>query len=84
MSHLEREFVPRTGPIVGTIFVIIGWLVFIMLYALYWSQGFTLFQNAVVTIVSIAIAGLLMGALWMVWYHPMGELRKRFREEITA
>jgi len=55
------------APIVGSIVGIIGWLVFILLYALYWSKGFNLFQNVIVTIVSLAIAGLLVGLIWAVW-----------------
>ena len=77
----SREFVPRTGPIVGSVCVVIGWLVFILSYALYWSKGFDLFQNIIVTIVSLATAGLLMGGVLMIWYRPNGELRKKNKQE---
>ena len=55
------------APIVFSILGVIVWLVFILLYALYWSKGFSLFQNVIVTIVSLAIAGLLIGLMWVVW-----------------
>jgi len=45
---------------------IAAWLVFILLYALYWSKGFSLFQNAIVTLVSFLLTGLLIGAMWMM------------------
>jgi hypothetical protein len=83
-NRSSEKFEPRTGPIVGSILVIVGWLVFILLYALYWSKGFDLFQNIIVTIVSLAIAGLLAGAVWMIWYRPTGELRRKNRGEIPT
>jgi hypothetical protein len=64
------------GPVVLSILGIVAWLVFILLYALFWSTGFTLFQNVVVTIASLMITGLLIGAMWLIWYHPTGELRR--------
>ncbi|MDA4130906.1 MAG: hypothetical protein OK457_09060 [Thaumarchaeota archaeon] len=64
------------GPIIGSILGVIAWLVFILLYALFWSKGFDLFQNIIVTIVSLAIAGLAIGLMWLIWFSPNGELRK--------
>ena len=43
------------------------WLIFILLYALYWSEGFSLFQNIIVFIVSACIMGLAIGMIWLVW-----------------
>ncbi len=64
------------GPVIGSIIGVIAWLVFILLYALFWSKGFDLFQNIIVTVVSFAIAGLAIGMVWLIWYHPTGELRR--------
>jgi hypothetical protein len=55
------------GPIVATFLVVIGWLVFILLYALYWSSGYSTFQNLIVTLVTLVIMGLLIGLGWVVW-----------------
>ncbi len=55
------------GPIIMSIVVVIAWLVFILLYALYWSTGYSLFQNVIVTVVSLVIAALVLGLGWMVW-----------------
>ena len=66
---------PPFGPIIGSILGIVGWLVFIVLFALYWSKGFDLFQNIIVTIASLLVMGLLIGALWMVWFRLSGEPR---------
>ena len=78
------KFEPRKEPMIGSILITVGWLVFILLYALYWSQGFGLFQNLIVTIVSLATTGLLTGAVWMIWYHTTGEPRRKDKEEMKA
>lgn len=64
-----------TMPIALSIVGVIGWLVFILLYALYWSGGYSLFQNIIVTVVSFLVAGLLIGLLWLPWFHLSGERR---------
>ncbi len=52
---------------------LVAWLVFILLYALYWSKGFDLFQNLVVAFVSLAITGIAIGLMWMIWgYRRFG------------
>jgi hypothetical protein len=62
---------------VVSILGVIAWLVFILLYALYWSKGFSLFQNIIVTIVSLIIVGLLIGLMWVVWGFRGGWTRGR-------
>ena len=55
------------GPIIVTFVAIALWLTFILFYALFWSAGFNWFQNIIVTIVSIVLVGLVLGAAWMIW-----------------
>jgi hypothetical protein len=55
------------GAIVATFLAVIGWLVFILLYALFWSNGFTTFQNVIVTLVTLIMMGLIIGLGWTVW-----------------
>ena len=55
------------GPIVATMLEVVAWLVFILLYALFWSKSYDLFQNIVVTIFSLAITGILIGVMWVAW-----------------
>ena len=64
----------------GSLSVIVGWLAFILVYALYWSKGFDLFQNAIVTVVSLATAGILVCGVMLVWYRVDGELRRKPKE----
>ena len=75
-TQTPNTYAGPLGPVVASIVGIIAWLVFILIYALYWSSGFSLFQNVIVTIVSLMIAGLLIGLMWLVWYRPTGELRR--------
>jgi len=63
--------------IIGSILGVIGWLVFILLYALFWSKGFNLFQDVIVTVVSLAITALLIGLIWLIWFRMNGERRRR-------
>jgi hypothetical protein len=55
------------APIVVSFLAVVVWLVFILLFALYWSTGFNLFQDVIVTIVSLLVMGLLVGLVWVVW-----------------
>lgn len=57
---------------------VIGWLVFILFYALYWSTGFSLFQNIVVTVVSLAMTGLIIALGWFVWvFRRLNALKRQ-------
>jgi len=53
MSLSPNRYEGPIAPIIGCILGVVAWLFFILVYALYWSSGFSLFQNVVVTIVSL-------------------------------
>jgi hypothetical protein len=55
------------APIVLSFLAVVVWLVFILLFALYWSTGFSLFQDVIVTIVSLLVMGVLVGLMWTIW-----------------
>ena len=55
------------APAAGSIVCLIGWLVFILYFALYQSNSFSVFQNVIVTIVSLIITGLVIGLIWLVY-----------------
>jgi len=57
---------PVTG-IILTMIAIIVWLVFILFYALYWSSGYNLFQNIVVTVVTLGITAVVIALGWVIW-----------------
>lgn len=55
------------GLIVASMIGFLVWLVFILIFALYWSEAFDLFQNIVVFIVSLCITGILIGLMRIIW-----------------
>lgn len=75
-----RRFGPPFGAIVGTILAIIGWLVFIIFYALFWSKYFDTFQNVILTLASLFIVALVIGLVWLVWIRTR-RFGHRLRDE---
>ena len=64
---------PPFGIVIASMLGIVAWLIFILLYALFWSGSYDLFQNIVVAFVSLAIDGILIGVMWMAWgYRHFG------------
>jgi len=63
---VDSKFGPAV-PIAISIIGGIGWVVFILLHAFFWSEGFTLFQNIVIGIVSLLIVIAILGVTWVVW-----------------
>jgi hypothetical protein len=66
-QQTKGSYQPSVGLIIGSIVAVMAWLVFILIYALDWSKGYSLFQNLIVTVVSFAIVGLVIGALWLAF-----------------
>jgi len=62
----KSEYYPK-GLIIASILGVAAWLVFILIYALDWSRGYSLFQNLIVTGVSFSVVGLLIGVLWVAF-----------------
>jgi hypothetical protein len=63
----DWEHTRPVGGIVLTMLAIMAWLIFITLFALYWSTNFTLFQDIIVTVATLVITGLVIGIGWVVW-----------------
>jgi VIT1/CCC1 family predicted Fe2+/Mn2+ transporter len=54
-------------PIIVSVVGVLVWLVFILLFALYWSKGYNLFQDIVVLIATLFITGIVIGLVWLIW-----------------
>lgn len=54
------------APIAASILIAMAWCVFIVVYALFWSKGFDVFQNLIVTVVSLITTGLAIGLMWVL------------------
>jgi hypothetical protein len=63
-SHMMAGMRWRT---VASIVTGFGWVVFILLFAGFWSRGFDLFQNVVVFFASILVALGILAAMWAGW-----------------
>ncbi len=53
--------------VTATIILGVAWLVFILLFAAFWSGPYTLFQNIVILIVSFVILIGLVAVIWASW-----------------
>ncbi len=47
--------------------ILLAWVAFIILFALWWAPTFSLFQNIVILIGSLVAAGVVVGILWMAY-----------------
>ena len=54
-------------PMIVTFLAVAVWLVFILLFALFWSVRFNWFQDVIVTIVSLVLVAMVVGLAWIVW-----------------
>jgi hypothetical protein len=63
----DWEHTRPVGGIILTMVAIIVWLVFILFYALFWSGGYNLFQNIVVTVVTLGITAIVVALGWVIW-----------------
>lgn len=52
---------------VASIVIGFGWVVFILLYAGFVAERFTLFQNIVIFFASVVTAIGLLAAIWAAW-----------------
>jgi hypothetical protein len=62
----EKEATPFI-PIVVTLVAGVCWAIFMLLHVLFWSSNFDLFQNIVIIIASLVVAGCAIGLMWVFW-----------------
>lgn len=53
--------------IIGSMLIMLGWVVFIVIFALLWAPDLTLFQNVVILIASLVVGVILMGIMWVAY-----------------
>ena len=66
-KYPDWEHTRPIGGVVLTLLAVIVWLFFILFYSLFWSTGYSLFQNIVVVMVSLGITGCVIGLGWVIW-----------------
>ena len=52
---------------IASIIIGFGWVLFILLFAGFWSDRFTLFQNIVIFFASIVVALGMLAVMWAGW-----------------
>lgn len=63
-GHMMRGMRWRS---IASIVIAFGWVVFILLFAGFWAERFTLFQNIVIFFASIVVAIGLLAVMWAAW-----------------
>jgi hypothetical protein len=53
--------------VAGSILLGAGWLSFVLLYAAFWVDGYSLFQSIVIVLVSMLVLAGVLGAMWASW-----------------
>ena len=52
---------------IASIIIGFGWVIFILLFAGFWAEKFTLFQNIVIFFASVIAALGLLAVMWAAW-----------------
>ncbi len=77
---MDKKMMPgMASRVAGSILVVFGWAAFIILYAVFYASGFTLFQNLAIIFASFLVGMALLGAMWASWgmkHSPMNEIMK--------
>ena len=55
-----------------SIIVSIGWIVFLILWLFFSAEGYTMYQNIAIVLVSILVVGAVLGAAWAPWGMKYG------------
>jgi membrane protein YdbS with pleckstrin-like domain len=50
-----------------SIFVVFGWLIFLILWLLFYAGNFNVYQNLAIIIVSVLVGIAILGATWASW-----------------
>jgi len=51
----------------GTVIVGVCWLAFILLFLAFFAGNFSFWQNVVISVVSIIVAGGIVAVMWIKW-----------------
>ncbi len=64
---MDKMLPGMASRVAGSILVVFGWAAFIILYAVFYASGFTLFQNLAIIFASFLVGMALLGAMWASW-----------------
>jgi len=55
-----------------SILVVVGWLIFLILWLAFYADGFSIYQNIAVFLVSILVMIAILGPAWAYWGMKFG------------
>lgn len=59
---------PGLAPRVAVSIVVgIGWLIFLIIFLFFYAEGFNIYQNIAIFLVSILVVGAILGPIWAHW-----------------
>ena len=52
---------------IASLAVLLAWVVFIVVFAVWWAPGLGLFQNIMILIASLVATAVVIGIMWMAY-----------------
>ena len=65
MTSARRRSMAWRG--IASLAVLLAWVVFIVVFAVWWAPGLGLFQNIMILIASLVATAVIIGIMWMAY-----------------
>nr|MDO8097626.1 hypothetical protein [Candidatus Njordarchaeota archaeon] len=75
--RMETEQPGYRWRVVLSIVMGVGWFVFLLLWVLFFSVGYTIYQNLAIILVSVLVVAAVLGAAWAPWGIKYGRKYKK-------
>jgi len=75
MNKKELSEYNWKGRIAISIVAGVGWIIFLIVWLFFFADGYSIYQNIAIFIVSLLIEGAIQGLVWIPW-------RKKWKQEI--
>ncbi len=73
-----RKKPPGLAPRVAVSTVVgCGWLIFIIVFLVFYAEGFSIYKNLAIILASILVMGAILGPMWAHWGIKTGRARKK-------
>jgi len=60
-----------------SIVVGVGWLIFLILFLAFYAEGFGVYRNLAIILISLLVVGAILGPIWASWAIKTGRARKK-------
>ncbi|TKJ25649.1 MAG: hypothetical protein CEE41_04005 [Hadesarchaea archaeon B3_Hades] len=55
----------------------VGWLIFLILFLVFYAEGFSIYENLAIILASILVTGVIRGPTWAYWGIKIGRAREK-------